>query len=71
MNDITDWAAGMSLPEVVTLARDRCEYRRIVHEIAKAPHGVINTNGDVWRIMNGCICELSTSVDDREVALLG
>ena len=30
VNDITDWA-GLSLPEVVTLAKDRCESRQIVH----------------------------------------
>jgi len=34
-----DWA-GMSLPEVVQLARDRGQYRQIVHMVAKAPHGV-------------------------------
>ena len=37
VNDITDWA-GMSLTEVVTLARDRCQYRKIVHKVAKATH---------------------------------
>ena len=30
VNDITDWAE-LSLPEVVTLAKDRCESRQIVH----------------------------------------
>ena len=39
VNDITDWA-GLSLPEVVTLARERWQYRQIVHKVAKAPHGV-------------------------------
>jgi len=38
-NDITDWA-GLSLPEVVTLAKERWQYRQIVHKVAKAPHGV-------------------------------
>jgi len=39
VNDITDWA-GMSLPEIVTLARERWQYRQIVHKVANAPHGV-------------------------------
>ena len=44
VNDITDWA-GMSLPEIVTLARERWQYRQIVHKVANAPHGVWHTNG--------------------------
>jgi len=32
--------AGMQLPEVVTLAADRREYKSLVHRIVKAPYGV-------------------------------
>jgi len=39
IDDITDWA-GKSLPEVVTLARDRRQYRQLVHKVVEAPHGV-------------------------------
>jgi len=39
LDDITDWA-GMRLPEVVTLAAERKEYRSLIHKIVKAPHGV-------------------------------
>jgi len=34
-DDITDWA-GLNLPEVVTLANERRQYRQFVHKIAKA-----------------------------------
>ena len=39
IDDITDWA-GKSLPEMVTLARDRRQYRQLVHKVVEAPHGV-------------------------------
>jgi len=39
LDDITDWAS-MRLPEVVTLAAERKEYRSLIHKIVKAPHGV-------------------------------
>ena len=39
LDDITDWA-GMALPDVVTLAADRRQYRRFVHRVVQAPHGV-------------------------------
>ena len=48
VNDITD-LAGLSLLEVVTLAKDRWQYRQIVHKVAKAPHGIWHTrHGVVW-----------------------
>jgi len=39
VNDITDWA-GLNLPEVVTLANERRQYRQPVHKIVEAPHGI-------------------------------
>jgi len=38
VDDINDWA-GLNLPEVVTLANERRQYRQLVHKIVKSPHG--------------------------------
>jgi len=43
-DDITDWA-GLNLPEVVTLANERRQYRQLVRKIVKASRGVwLGTN---------------------------
>jgi len=39
MIDITDWA-GMSLPEVVQLARDRWQYRQTVQDCQGSARGM-------------------------------
>ena len=37
---------GLNLPEVVTLASERRQYRQFVHKIAKATHGGHDTRMD-------------------------
>jgi len=39
LDDVTDWAKT-ELPRVVHLAEDRREFRKFVHGIVEAPHGV-------------------------------
>jgi len=59
-DDITDWA-GLNLPEVMTLANERRQYRQLVRKIVKASRGVwLGTN-----LIHGEKCVISRDVSEN------